>query len=91
MTAIRTLDRKGADLAPLGGNYSHACLGNGLVFVAGQLPIRPDGQGLVDSRFAQQPAQALANVEAALRNMGSDIGRLLQVRVYVDDTGNWSQ
>ena len=29
------------DMAPPGGHYSHAVIGGGLVFVAGQLPITP--------------------------------------------------
>lgn len=91
MNEIRTLARDGAGLAPPGGHYSHATCANGFVFVAGQLPIRPDGTRLVDAPFQAQATQALANVAAALRHMGSDVAKLLHVRVYVDDIGNWPQ
>ena len=91
MNAIRTLARDCADLATPGGHYSHATSASGLVFVSGQLPIRPDGTRLVDAPFAAQASQALANVAAALRQMDSDIARLIQVRVYVDDIANWPQ
>jgi 2-iminobutanoate/2-iminopropanoate deaminase len=77
------------DLPAPGGHYSHAVLGGGLVFVAGQLPIASDGTRLGDAPFAEQAALTLANVAAALRGAGSDIGKLLQVRVYLTDIGDW--
>ncbi|XPG97437.1 RidA family protein [Variovorax paradoxus NBRC 15149] len=76
-------------LARPGGHYSHAAVGGGLVFVAGQLPITPDGERLADAAFEVQAVQTLANVEVALLAAGSGIGKLLQVRVYLDDIANW--
>ncbi|TWD75834.1 reactive intermediate/imine deaminase [Variovorax beijingensis] len=76
-------------LARPGGHYSHAAIGGGLVFIAGQLPITPDGERLADAAFEAQAAQTLANVQAALLAAGSGIDKLLQVRVYLDDIANW--
>ena len=77
-------------MARPGGHYSHAVVAGGLVFVAGQLPIAADGTKLADAPFEQQAAQTLANVAAALRGAGSDIDRLVQVRVYLVDIGDWA-
>ncbi|AOY95972.1 enamine deaminase RidA [Cupriavidus sp. USMAA2-4] len=77
-------------LPPPGGHYSHAVRANGFVFVSGQLPITPDGCKLGDAPFEVQARQVLANVAAALRQAGSDVGLLVQVRVYLDDVANWS-
>lgn len=76
-------------LARPGGHYSHAAVGGGLVFIAGQLPITPGGERLVDAGFEEQVAQTLANVQAALLAAGSSVERLLQVRVYLDDIAHW--
>lgn len=76
-------------LARPGGHYSHACSGAGLVFVSGQLPITAAGLHLADAPFEQQAAQVLAHVRTALRAAGTDVDRLLQVRVYVDDIAHW--
>jgi reactive intermediate/imine deaminase len=76
-------------LAPPGGHYSHVAVANGMVFVAGQLPIDPAGTRLVDASFEVQAAQALANVEAALLAAGSHKESLVQVRVYVTDIDKW--
>ncbi|WP_162589846.1 RidA family protein [Variovorax sp. RA8] len=72
-----------------GGHYSHAAVGGGLVFIAGQLPITPGGERLINAGFEKQVVQTLANVQAALLAAGSGIDRLLQVRVYLDDIANW--
>ncbi|WP_253261720.1 RidA family protein [Ramlibacter montanisoli] len=72
-----------------GGHYSHATVAQGLVFVSGQLPITAEGVKLVDAGFEQQAEQVLANVRNILLACGSDVDRLVQVRVYIDDMANW--
>jgi 2-iminobutanoate/2-iminopropanoate deaminase len=74
-----------------GGHYSHAVVAGGFVFVAGQLPIAPDGTRLADAPFAEQVRQVLANVDAALEAAGSSRQRLVQVRVYVTDIARWPE
>jgi reactive intermediate/imine deaminase len=76
-------------LAAPGGHYSHAVIGAGLVFVAGQLPIARDGTRRTDATFDEQARLVLANVEAALQAAGSGIERVLQVRVYLADIADW--
>ena len=78
-----------ATLAPAGGHYSPAVIGGGLVWVAGQLPVAPDGRKLGDQPFEVQARQVLANVDAALIAAGTTRDRLLQVRVYVTDIADW--
>ena len=76
-------------MAKPGGHYSHATVANGFVFVSGQLPIQPDGTRLSTAPFEEQARQVLANVKAALEGAGSSVGKLVQVRVYVDSLDNW--
>ncbi|HKP12922.1 MAG TPA: RidA family protein [Blastocatellia bacterium] len=71
-----------------GGHYSQAVVYNGLVFVAGQLAIKPDGTRVLDSIEAQTE-QAMANLAAILRAAGSDLSRLLKVTIYVSDMELW--
>ncbi|MGO0791901.1 RidA family protein [Herbaspirillum seropedicae] len=78
-----------AGLATPGGHYSHAAIGNGMVFISGQLPIDAEGRKLTDAAFDVQARQVLTNVEAALAGAGSEIGKLLQVRVYLADVAYW--
>jgi reactive intermediate/imine deaminase len=72
-----------------GGHYSHAAIANGFVFVAGQLPITPDGVKLVDAPFERQAQQVLDNLRAILEASGSSVAQLMQVRVYVAGMEHW--
>ena len=76
-------------LAKPGGHYSHAVSAGGFVFIAGQLPVSPDGSRLNEAPFEVQVRQVLANVGAALRGANSDVNRLVQVRVYITDIELW--
>jgi len=87
MTAPRLVNAPG--LPAPAGHYSHATVANGFVFVSGQLPVRPDGSRMADATFEDQARQVLANVRTILEAAGSDIGKLVQVRVYVDDVAHW--
>ena len=77
------------DLARPGGHYSHAVSAGGFVFVAGQLPISPDGSRLNEAPFEVQVQQVLANLGAALRGANSAVSKLVQVRVYITDIELW--
>jgi reactive intermediate/imine deaminase len=85
----RPLHRNAEALPPPGGHYSHVTVANGFAFIAGQLPIMRNGTKLVNASFEEQAAQVLANLDDALQAAGSSIGKLVQVRVYVDDIANW--
>ncbi len=84
---LLTLQPEG--LAPPGGHYSHAVVAQGLVFVAGQLPIDANGHKLSEASFEDQVRQVLHNLQTALRGAGSSKEKLVQVRVYVTDITLW--
>jgi reactive intermediate/imine deaminase len=67
------------------GSYSQAIVHDGLVWVAGQTPRRPDGTRLEDAPFREQARQALANVDAIARAGGSSLARALHVTVFLTD------
>lgn len=80
---------KPAGMAAPGGHYSHAVRAGGMVYVSGQLPIAADGTKLNEASFEIQAQQVLNNITAALKGAGSDVAKLVQVRVYVTDIGDW--
>ena len=80
------------EAAPIpAGHYSQAIVHNGLVFVAGQLPIAPGRPDAPPGDIEAQTEQALRNVEAVLVASGSALDRLLQVTVYVTDIALWGR
>lgn len=71
------------------GHYSQAIAWNGLVFVAGQLPIRPNGTQLNKEPIEIQARQALSNVLAILEGAGCSRNHILKVTVYIQGIEHW--
>jgi len=73
------------------GHYSQAIIHNGLVYVAGQLPIDPKtGERKIGS-IEEQTEQTLNNVRAILQAAGSDLSRILKMTVYISEIGLWGK
>lgn len=71
------------------GHYSQGIVHNGLVYVAGQLPIDPATGEIVSSDIERQAEQTLRNVEAILDAGGSSLGRVLSMTVYIQGRSLW--
>jgi reactive intermediate/imine deaminase len=78
-----------SELPPPGGHYSHAVRFGDLVFVSGQLGIRPDGSHTAHLPFEDQVHQALANLLTALRSAGATPADVLKVTAYIVDVERW--
>jgi len=71
------------------GHYSQAVIHDGIVYVAGQLPIDPQsGEKRVGS-IEEQTEQALRNVSEILKAAGSDLSRVLKMTIYISDISLW--
>ena len=71
------------------GHYSQAVVHDGLVYVAGQLPIvtgEPDKQ-LV--KFEDQARRVIDNVAAILAEAGSGLDMIVKATVYIADVSHW--
>jgi 2-iminobutanoate/2-iminopropanoate deaminase len=78
--------------APLpAGHYAQAVISNRLVFVSGQLPVDPAGDGHHPGSIEDQTKQALANLGAVLREAGSGPSFVLKTTVYVSDIALWNR
>jgi len=76
-------------LSPPGGHYSHAARFGDMVFVSGQLGIRPDGSHTAQLPFEDQVRQVLENVLTALQSVGATAADLLKVTAYIVDVERW--
>lgn len=74
-----------------GGHYSQAVVHNGLVYVAGQLPIKPGSTEKTVGPIEEQAEQCLLNLREILRAAGSEMNRLLKVTIYISDIGLWGK
>ena len=74
-----------------GGHYSQAVVHNGLVFLAGQLPIAPGHANGKLEGIEAQTLQVLKNIDAVLKACGSGRDSVLKATVYVTDIRLWGQ
>jgi 2-iminobutanoate/2-iminopropanoate deaminase len=73
-----------------GAPYNQAIRVDGLVFVAGQLGLRPGEQELVGESVAEQTEQVLANLRAILEEAGSSLDRLVKTTVFLQDLSDFA-
>ena len=74
-----------------GGHYSQAVVHNGLVFVAGQLPVDPETGEKNLGSIEEQTELVLKNTAAILEAAGSGIDMIIKTTVYVSDIGLWDR
>ena len=77
------------ELSRPGGHYSHAMRHGDLVFVSGQLPVRPDGSHTAELPFEDQVRQALHNLLAVLCAAGAEPSEILKITAYIVDVERW--
>jgi 2-iminobutanoate/2-iminopropanoate deaminase len=68
-----------------GAPYSQAISAGGLVFVSGQLALRPGSSEIVGESIQEQTEQVLQNLKAILEAAGSTLDRLVKTTVYLVD------
>ena len=68
-----------------GAPYSQAIKAAGLVFVAGQVGIKPDHTEMVGDTIEAQTEQVLANLRAILEAAGSGLDRLVKTTVFLQN------
>jgi 2-iminobutanoate/2-iminopropanoate deaminase len=86
-TVVRT---EGAPAPFQGAPYSQAISAAGLVFVAGQVALRPEHAEIVGETIQEQTEQVFANLRAILEAAGSGLDRLVKTTVYLADFGDFA-
>ncbi len=81
---------EGAPAPFQGAPYNQAVKTGGLVFVAGQLGLRPGEKELVGPAIADQTEQALTNLQAILEEAGSGLEQLVKTTVFLQDLGDFA-
>jgi 2-iminobutanoate/2-iminopropanoate deaminase len=73
-----------------GAPYNQAVKVGELVFVAGQLGLRPGEKEMVGPGIAEQTEQVLANLRAILEAAGSGLEQLVKTTVFLQDLGDFA-
>ena len=81
------------DAAPApfqGAPYSQAIRAGDLVFVSGQLALKPGEKELIPGGIVEQTEQVFANLRAILEHAGSGLDRLVKTTVFLTDLGDFA-
>ena len=84
---MKTVSSLGAPTAR--GHCSQAVVHDGIVYVAGQLPIFPGKPEKQLSTFEEQARRVIDNVIAILVEAGSGADLILKATVYITDVAHW--
>lgn len=73
-------------------HYSPFAIGGGLIFVSGQLPLRPGRDtSFAASPFKAQAGQALQNLKSVLEDAGAGLAQVIKTTVYLSDIADWDE
>lgn len=70
------------------GPYSQAVQYGEFLFLAGQIPLTPDGK-LNEGDIVAQTRQVLNNIKAVLEASGSSMNRVLKTTIFLADLGDF--
>lgn len=70
------------------GHYTPGVVHNGVVYVAGQLPINARGEAQLNS-IEEQTALCMHNIEQVLLTANSGLQHILKVNIFVSNIGLW--
>ena len=78
---------------PAGGpHYSPFVISGGLIFVSGQLPLRPGRDtSLAAAPFKDQVEQTLDNLKSVLADAGAEPAQVIKTTVYLSDISDWDE
>jgi len=85
---LRTVHTNDAPKAQ--GPYSQAVVHGGVVYCAGQIPLDPATGKLVSGPIEVHTTRVLKNLDAVLREAGSDSSLVLRTTVYLADIADFA-
>ena len=80
-----------SDAAPAAiGTYSQAVQSGQLVFLSGQIPLRPDDMTIVDGDFAARARQVFTNLGAVAKAAGGDLNDIVKLTIFLTDLNDFA-
>jgi 2-iminobutanoate/2-iminopropanoate deaminase len=72
------------------GPYSQAVRAGDLLFVSGQIPLKPDGSGFAGDDIASQTRQSLENIKAILEEADYAFADVVKATVYLKNIADFA-
>ena len=71
------------------GPYSQAIIAGGFVFTAGQIPVVPSTNKVVEGSIQAKTRQCLENLKAILEAGGTSLGKVVKTTVFLKDMNDF--
>jgi 2-iminobutanoate/2-iminopropanoate deaminase len=71
------------------GPYKQAILGNGFLFISGQIALNPQNNELQNQDIFRETKQVMENLRAILENAGLDWADVVKTTIYMTDLNNF--
>lgn len=85
-----SLEQIHTDQAPAAiGPYSQAIKCGDFLYVSGQIPLVPSTMELTERTIDVQTNQVFDNLEAILKEAGTDLSKAVKVEVFLDDMNDF--
>ena len=72
------------------GTYSQAVRAGKLVFLSGQIPLRPDTMDVVDGDFEARARQVFTNLAAVAAASGGSLDDIVKLTIFLTDLDNFA-
>lgn len=70
------------------GPYSQAVQAGSFLFLAGQVPLTPDGK-MIEGDVVEQTRQVLNNLKAVLEKAGATMDQVVKTTIFLKDLGDF--
>ena len=89
MAGKTVVHTEGAPAPFQGAPYSQAIAAGGLVFVSGQLSLKPGDKEISAGTIEEQTEQVFSNLAAILAEAGTSLDKLVKTTVFLQDLGDF--
>ena len=72
------------------GTYSQAIRSGQLVFLSGQIPLRPGDMAVVEGDFETRARQVFENLSAVAIAAGGDLNNIVKLTIFLTDLDNFA-
>lgn len=72
------------------GPYNQAIVAGGFIFTAGQIPVNPSTNKVVEGGIRAQTRQCLENLKAIMEAAGSSMGKVVKTTVFLHDMNDFA-
>lgn len=73
------------------GPYNQAIIGNNMVFISGQIPLKADTDELITGNIAAETHQVMRNLSAILEDAGINFNHVVKTTIFLSDMNLFSQ